>query len=188
MLEAMVSGAFTAQFHREGEYMPIRVLSAGAPKTAVSRCAEAFESATGQSVEVTFATAPVLRERVEQGTAEADVVVAPVPGMDGFEQAGQVVPGKRVVIGAVRAGVVVRDGAPEPDISTANSLKAAILMADSIVYNKASSGQYIARMMENFGLTDAIRDKITLVANGAAVMKFLAESRAGNEIGFGQIT
>jgi len=166
----------------------IRVLSAGAPKTAVSRCAEAFQTATGHAVDVTFATAPVLRERVVHGTAEADVVVAPVPGMDAFEHAGYVVAGERTVIGAVKAGVVVRDGAPEPDISTADSLKAAILAADSIVYNQASSGQYIARMIENLGLTEAIRDKTTLVANGAAVMKFLAESRIGNEIGFGQVT
>lgn len=167
---------------------PIVVLSTGAPKGGVSGCAAAFRERTGRAAEVSFVTAPVLQRQVADGSARADVVVAPVARMDAFEAAGKVVPGIRSVLGSVKAGVVIRKGAAVPDISSAESLKAAILAADSIVYNEATSGQYIVQMMENLGVAEGIRDRVTTVPNGSAVMMHLAESDVENEIGFGQLT
>ena len=63
----------------------VQVLSAGAPKGGVSKCAEVFSRETAHRVAYRFATAPVLRAQVEAGEAEADVVVAPVPSMQAFE-------------------------------------------------------------------------------------------------------
>lgn len=167
---------------------PLRILSTGAPKGGVSGCARAFEEATGRAVEVTFVTAPVLRELVEKGEAAADIIVAPVARMDAFEAEGSVLPGIRSIVGSVKAGVVVRAGAKEPDLSSADSLKAAILAADSIVYNVATSGQYIVQMMDGLGVAEAIEAKVTRVPNGSGVMMHLAGSKIENEIGFGQLT
>ena len=165
----------------------IRVLSAGAPKTGVSRCAEAYFRDTGHEVDVTYATAPVLRGRVEKGEAEADVVIAPVPAMQAFAEDGRTVPGVGAVIGSVKAGVFVRDGAPAPDISSAEAFRNAVLAADSLVYNEASSGLYIAQLMERLGIASETGAKTTRVPTGAAVMEHVARSRVANEIGFGQI-
>lgn len=166
----------------------IRILSTGAPKGGVSGCAGAFGEKTGRKIEVNFVTAPALKEQVEGGTARADVIVAPVARMDAFEAGGQVVPAFRTIVGSVKAGVVIRDGARVPDISSADSLKAAILAADSVVYNVATSGQYIVQMMDRLGVTDAIKDRVTTVPNGSGVMMHLADSPLDNEIGFGQLT
>jgi molybdate transport system substrate-binding protein len=165
----------------------IRVLSAGAVKRGVRALAEAFGRDTGAAVTVTFATAPVLRRKVEDGTAEADVIIAPVPAMKGFEEKGLVVAGVNPVIGSVKAAVVIRDGANKPDISTAETLKKAILDADSLVYNRASSGLYIEELMARLGVTEEVAAKTTRVATGGEVMKHLAASEVANEIGFGQI-
>ena len=62
------------------ENQAIRVLSAGAPKTGVRKCAETFADNTGQPFEIEFATAPVLKERVESGTADADLLVMGASG------------------------------------------------------------------------------------------------------------
>jgi molybdate transport system substrate-binding protein len=172
----------------ENSAPPIQVLSTGAPKGGVSGCSAAFQDHTGRAVIVTFVTAPVLRDQVDAGSAEADVIVAPVARMDAFESAGNVLPDIRCVLGSVKAGVVVRKGAPEPDLSTAETLKAAILAADSIVYNVATSGQYIAQMMDKLGVANAITDRVVTVPNGSAVMMHLADSPIANEIGFGQLT
>ncbi len=166
----------------------IIVLSTGAPKGGVSGCSRAFQDKTGRPAEVSFVTAPVLRKLVAEGGAQADVIVAPVARMDEFEAAGNVVPGTRKVLGSVKAGVVIRDGAPAPDISSVDSLKAAMLAADAVVYNEATSGQYIVQMIKQLGLTEAMADKVTTVPNGSAVMMHLAESTIENEIGFGQLT
>jgi molybdate transport system substrate-binding protein len=165
----------------------IRVLSAGAVKRGVGTLAEAFGRDTGATVAVTFATAPVLKGKVEDGTAAADVFIAPAPAMKAFEEKGLVVAGTSAVIGSVKAAVVVREGAPAPDLSTAETLKKAILDADSLVYNRASSGLYIEALMVRLGVAEEVAAKTTRVATGAEVMKHLAASEALNEIGFGQI-
>jgi molybdate transport system substrate-binding protein len=167
---------------------PLKVLSAGAPKTGVSGCAEAFFRQTGRPVEIDFATAPVLRGRVTQGAGETDVVVAPLPDLRAFEESGRVAPESSILLGAITAGVVVRAGAPLPELSSVGTFKQALLEADSLVYNRASSGLHIARMMERLGIAAAVAAKTKRVPTGAAVMRHLARGRAAREIGFGQMT
>lgn len=165
----------------------IRVLSAGAIKTGLGNLAAAFEQHTGHRVVIAFATAPVLRGRVLNGEASADVTVAPLPAMEDFEKRGSVLSGTSAVLGRVRAAVVVRRGAREPDVSTAVALKEEILNAASLVYNSASSGIYIEKLMERLGIAREVADKTTRVPTGGAVMKHLAGSRTANELGFGQV-
>ncbi len=166
----------------------IRVLSAGAPKGGVAGTAELFEKTTGHSFDITFATAPKIRQAVEEGTAAADVVVATAQAVAVFEAEGRTAPGVMTVIGSIKAGVVVRLGAHEPDISSAESLKQALLEAGSIVRNQASSGLYIARMMEALGIAEAVAHKTVCLATGGDVLGHLAESGIDKEIGFGQLT
>ena len=166
----------------------IRILSAGAPKTGVRACAEAFAAASGEPFEIEFATAPVIKERVTAGTANADLVVAPLPAMEEFASAGQIEPKRLSAIGSVTVGVVVRDGAREPDLTTVEAFTRAVLTADAVVYNKASSGEYIARMLEKLGIADEVASKTIRVPTGAAVMECLAAHPSDAVIGFGQIT
>lgn len=165
----------------------LRVLSAGAPQTGVKGCIEVFRRMTGDGVGADFATAPAIREKIESGDAGADIVIAPVSAIRDFENQGLTVADTSVVIGGVKAAVVVRRGAEAPDISSAEALKSALLAAGSVVYNEASSGVYIARMLEGFGIAAAVAPKTVRVASAAAVMEHLAASRAVGEIGFGQL-
>ena len=167
---------------------PIRILSAGAPKTGVRLCAEAFFGKSDQPFEIEFATAPVIKERVATSAANADVIVAPEPAMQGFITDGLVVPDTVSVIGSVTAGVVVRNGATDPDIGSVDAFVEAMLGADRLVYNQASSGQYIADMIDRLGIVDQVAAKTVRLATGAAVMQFLADDTADKTIGFGQIT
>ncbi len=166
----------------------IRILSAGAPKTGVRLCAEAYSAATGNSFDVEFATAPRIRERVAAGTANADVIVAPDTALEEFEAGGAVVAGSRVALGSVSAGVAVRNGAPEPDLSSVEAFRQALLAADVLIYNRASSGQYIETMIERLGMAEAVAEKTVRTDTGAGAMEHLAGNRSERPIGFGQIT
>lgn len=168
--------------------MTIRILSAGAPNVGVTRCVTAFQNDTGESVEVTFSTAPMILEKVGAGAAEAELVVAPVNTMDQFLRAGLVAPETVSVIGSVKAAVVVREGTTAPDLSSAASLKQAILAAGSLVYNSASSGQYIETLIFDMGIADAVAAKTTRPDTGAAVIDHLVDAEDGSAIGFGQQT
>jgi molybdate transport system substrate-binding protein len=80
----------------------------------------------------------------------------------------------------------VRADASPPNIATTEALKQALLGADSIVYNTASSGQYIAKMIEKLGIADQVKAKTTLYADAAAVVAHVAKGK-GNEIGFSPV-
>ena len=166
----------------------IKILSAGAPKTGVARCAEAFTQKTAIPVSVEFATAPVLRETISSSAGDVDIVVAPVPIAKAFAADGHTIAGSGSIIGSVKASVTIKNGAIEPDLSSGETLKKAILETDSLVYNEASSGQYIATMLENMGITDEVAAKTTRTKTGSAVMEHLHKSNLKNEIGFGQAT
>ncbi|MBT7267830.1 MAG: substrate-binding domain-containing protein [Rhodospirillaceae bacterium] len=166
----------------------IKILSAGAPKSAVAACADAFSEKTGIPIWYEFATAPILKEIVGSGNCEADIVVAPVGASETFAAEDHVIADSGSVLGSVKAAVTIKSGAIEPDLSSAETLKQALLGADSIVYNEASSGQYIHTMIEQMGITDAVTDKVTRTKTGSAVMEHLHASSLMNEIGFGQAT
>ncbi len=166
----------------------LRILSAGAVKTGAAARAEDFGHRRGLKVEITFATAPKLRQLVESGQGGADVIIAPVAAMAGFEDKGLIVTGSAHEIGSVRAAVVVWDGAPMPDISSTQAFKATVLAADSLVYNQASSGLYIEKLMERLGIAAELAAKTRRTPTGGAVMELLAANRNPGEIGFGQIT
>ena len=166
----------------------IRILSAGAPKLGVGRCAKTFGRKTGHEVNVIFATAPVLRGRIEKGEAAADVLVAPVALMNDCVADGHVVRGTEVLVGSVTAGVAVREGVPTPDISSVEALKATLLAATAVFYNTASSGQHIADMIERMGIAEELAARTERFPDGTGVMVRLAEGKDPREIGFGQIT
>lgn len=166
----------------------LTILSAGAPQTGVLACAEAFCAETGGTFDARFATAPVLRAEVESGGVTDDVINAPVPVQADFEKADRIVAGSIVPIGSIHAAVVVPSAAPDPDISTRDALIASLRAADRVVYNTASSGQYIVDMIERLGLSAAIEAKTVRVPSASAVMETLAGMAAENAIGFGQTT
>ncbi|MEX2449908.1 MAG: substrate-binding domain-containing protein [Rhodospirillales bacterium] len=166
----------------------LNVLSGGAVKRGIAGVAKAFEKENGCTVTIQFATAPAMREKVEKNVTGADVIVAPVPSMKKFEDQGKVMKGTPIVAGSVMAGVVVKDGAKEPDLSSAASLKQDILDAEGLVYNQASSGIYIEKMIEGLGIADRVAAKTVRTPTGGGVMEHLIESSSRNEIGFGQIT
>ena len=166
----------------------INILSAGAPKSAVGRCAKAFSKKTGITVNYEFSTAPDLKEIVGAGECKADILVAPVAVAEVCAEEGLVIANSGSIVGSVKAAVMIKNGAMEPDLTSAETLKKAILDTDSIVYNEASSGQYIATMIEKMGIADQVADKTTRTKTGAAVMEHLDASDLTNEIGFGQAT
>ncbi len=166
----------------------LRVLSAGAPKTGVSKCAQAFGAEADVTFDIEFATAPVLRDRVVAGNTGADVLVAPVEALRYLTGDGQVEPEVQSVVGSITAGVVVRCDAEAPDLNSVEALRQALLAADTLVYNQASSGKHVGEMLVALGIAEQARDKAVQLPTGRAVMQYVAQPRRGTTIGFGQIT
>jgi ABC-type molybdate transport system substrate-binding protein len=166
----------------------IQVLSADAPKAGLRKGAAAFSAETGQPHEIELATGPIIKERVASGRANADLIVIPLAELDDLARAGHIDPRSVRPIGAVTVGVTIRNGAREPDISSVEAFIQSVLAADRLIYNTASSGQYIAKMFETLRLADKITEKSLILPTGKAVMEQLAADESGTAIGFGHVT
>lgn len=164
----------------------INIISAGAVEPGVVAAADAFRKETGNEVKIKFATAPAIRQRVSGGEA-ADVVIAPPAVIDELAKAGKLDASGRVPVGRVGVGALVRDGAVKPDVSSADALKRALLDAESVVYNKASTGLYLEKLFERLGVGAEVKAKETRYPDGAAVMEHIIHGK-GKEIGFGAMT
>lgn len=164
----------------------LKILSAGALRIGVQNCIEAFSREAGCAADVRFATSPVLRADVESGSPDVDVVISPAPMQEAFASAGRTVAGTAIRLGSIRAGIVVHRQAPSPDVASAEALARALRQAERIVYNEASSGQYIERMLERLGLAAELAARIERVPTSAAVIEAIAGRPDANLIGFCQ--
>jgi molybdate transport system substrate-binding protein len=162
------------------------VLSAGAVEPGLLAAVSLYQKESGKKIAVTFNTAPQIRERIEKKGEKFDVVIVPPAVMDAFAEAGRVEP-QRVMLGRVGQGIAVRLGAPVPDISSVDALKRAMLEAESVVFNRATGGQYIESMLRKIGVYDQIEKKTTRYASAAQVMDHLLKGK-GREVGFAPMT
>ena len=167
--------------------LELTVLSAGAVEPGMRTALAAFERASGHTTRVTFAAAPALRAALDRPEREADVIVLPQGALDELAATG-IALGPRAPIGKVGVGVAVRAGVAAPDIGSAEALKAALASADSVVFNRASTGLYVEKMLQQLGIADAVNAKATRGPDGAAVMQRLLAGTAAREFGFGAIT
>ena len=164
----------------------LKVFSAGAVKRGVAQVAKEFERATGARVSVEFDTAPKWRKRIGAGET-ADVIVVPPAVMDEFVKQGKIDTGSRGFVGRSRVGVVVHATAAVPALGDTAAFKRVLLAANAVVYNKASSGLYIAKLMEKLGLDKELGTKIVIVDSGSAIMEAVAAKGPG-AIGLAQIS
>lgn len=164
----------------------VRVFSPSAMHSSLEALAAKYQDASGVSVSLAFEIAPAFRKRLEGGE-KADVLIAPPHVMDELVQIGKARGEGRFELGRVGAGVVVRQGAPLPDVSSTAALVKALREAESIVYNFASSGTYVEKLIAKLGLTDELARKTTRLRDAQESFTHLLRG-TGREIGFGGVT
>jgi molybdate transport system substrate-binding protein len=159
-------------------------MSAGAVKAMVAALGAEFERESGDTVDYNFGTAGALRERVKGGEV-ADLVVLSQSAIAELAKAGLVDPAGVTDLGRTVTGVIVREGAPRPDISTPEAFKRALRNARSIAYTDpkagGSGGIMFAGLLEKLGLAAEVNAKAVLGKGGFDVSQIVADGRA--EIG-----
>jgi len=164
---------------------PIRILSAGAVKPGLVKVIDVFERVTSHVVTVTFATAPEISKRID--THGCEIVIAPPTIVDKWVEAVKTSESERITIGRIGIGVMIRAGAEPPNIATTDEFRLALLRAESVIYNEASTGLYLERLFARLGIADRIADKTTRYPDAAGVLSHIATGHR-NEIGFGATT
>ena len=174
-------GAFAAEVH---------VMISGGFTAAYKQLVPQFERATGHTVVTAYGpsmgeTPQAIPMRLSRGEP-ADVLIMVGYALGDLVDKNKVVAGSRVDLADSPIGVAVKTGAPRPDISTPESLKAALLAAKTIAYSDSASGVYVStEMFGKLGIAEAMKDKarkIPATPVGEVVAKDVAE------IGFQQIS
>jgi molybdate transport system substrate-binding protein len=166
----------------------IKVLTAGAFKQVVVALVPEFEKQTGHKVIVDNDTAGALQKRIEGG--EAFDVAFITPGViNALAKSGKVVDGTATPLARVGVGVMVKAGAPKPDVSTVEAFKQALLAAKSVAYidpaSGGSSGIYVAGLLDKLGIADQVKPKAKL-KQGGYVADLIKSGEA--ELGIHQIS
>ncbi len=133
------AGALNLSMSATAVAAEIRVLTAGAFKQVVLALVPDFEKQSGHKVTVDNDTAGALKKRLEGGEAFDLAVITPVV-VDDLVSKGKIVGGSKVNLATVGVGVVVKEGAPKPDVSTVEAFKKALLAAKSVAYIDPASG------------------------------------------------
>ncbi len=161
----------------------ITVISSVAHQHAYEELVPEFERATGNKVVTVWAPTVEMMKRIKAGE-KFDLVIMASNSIDELTRAGKLVPGSSVAIVKSGVGIAVRKGAPHPDISTPENLKATLLAAKSVAYSTGPSGAYLVGLFERMGLTDALKPKLKII-QGEPVGGVVARGDA--EIGFQQV-
>jgi molybdate transport system substrate-binding protein len=166
----------------------IKVLTAGAFKQVLLALVPDFERQTGHKVIVQNDTVGALSKRIEAGE-RFDVAVLTPAAVEELAKKSKLVAGSRADLARVGVGVMVRAGAPRPDISSVDAFKRALLAARSVAYidpaSGGSSGIYVARLLEKLGIAEQIKPKAKL-KQGGYVADLVVSGEA--ELGIHQIS
>lgn len=163
----------------------IQILSAGSIEPGLVAAVAAFNAHGAQQAAITWATTPAIRARLANGDV-FDIVIAADAALNEFTEQHRVAGDQRVHVGRVGVGVFARADVRVPDVSSVAGIRRAVLDAESVVFNRATSGLYVETMLKNLGLYESIQAKTRRFDNGPAMMEHLTNG-TGNEIAFGAI-
>jgi molybdate transport system substrate-binding protein len=135
----------------------LKVLAGGSLTGSFGELAPSFEKATGHKLVIHFDSTPNLIKQVTSG-APFDLAVVPVDVYKDAAARARFAGGPTIDIARAGYGVIVRAGAPKPDIGTPEAFKKALLDASSIAFvPESAAGAYILKTFERLGITEAMK-------------------------------
>ena len=154
----------------------LKVLAGGSMTASLKDLGPRFEKATSHKLDITFAATPELIKMATSGPFDLGVVPIDVMKNDSAKARFAGTPANIAHIGY---GVAVKAGAPKPDVSTPNALKATLLKAQSIaVFPGSAAGAYVQKTFERLGIAEQIKDKLRVQTTTGAIPQAVAKGEA----------
>jgi molybdate transport system substrate-binding protein len=164
----------------------VKVIISGGFSAAYKELLPQFERTSGVTVTTTsggsIGSGPnTIGNQIRRGVP-ADVIILAREGLAELIAEQRIVPGTDVDLARSIIGMVVRAGAPKPDISTIEGLKQTLLRAKSVAVSSSTSGVYLTtKLFPQLGIAEQMSGKV--VTSGAA-----AVSKGEAEIGLQQVS
>ena len=140
----------------------LKIISAGAVRSVISAMIDDYARQTGHTFKFTIGSTGRLREVIASGET-ADLIIASAPLMRELEETGKIVPGSRTDLGRVGLGMVIREGAAVPDISTPEAVRQTLVAANSIAFTDPKLGGvsylHLMKIAGGFGIAELVTRK-----------------------------
>jgi len=170
--------------------MEVHILSGGAAQGVVRGLEQDFLARTGARLQATFGAVGMMKEKLLSG-APCDVLILTQALIDELEQTGRVEPGSAAPLGRVKTGVAVKAGEAQPDVSSADGLRAALMAARGIYFpdpQKATAGIHFINVVKKLGILSEVEAALRPFPNGATAMAQMAQTDEPGLLGCTQVT
>jgi len=146
---------------------------------ALDKLVPGFESKTGYKVKVTHGKGLGTRDQVARGEMfDVSILLPPYPEA---LASGNIDPKSATTLASLTLALGVKKGALQPDISTSEALKQALLAAKTVAYvdpTVGSDGFATREALQKLGVIDQIESKTKLGATASVVAGFVARGDA----------
>ena len=163
----------------------IKVICSIATRLVLAEIAEAYQQRSDCRVSIESAGGIDVAKRVQAGAA-FDAVILASDAIDRLIAAGRVLAGSKVDLARSGVAVAVRAGAPKPDISTEEAVRATVRAARRTGYSTGPSGVALAKLVERWGIADEVRSRMVQAPPGVPVGTLLARGEV--DLGFQQLS
>lgn len=163
----------------------IRGISSMATRQLLAQLTADYQARSGQAAAIESVGGVDAAKRVQAGEA-FDVVILASDAIDKLMAAGCLEPGSKVDLVLSGTSVAVRAGAPRPDISSEEAVRAAVLAAPTVSYSTGPSGVALAKMFERWGIAAQVKDRIVTPPPGTPVGSLVAQGEVA--LGFQQLS
>lgn len=164
----------------------LTLISSMATKALLADLVAAFSAEQPDiAVAVTSVGGVDAAKRVQAGEP-FDIVALASDAIEKLAAGGFVAADTRVDMVRSAVAVAVPAGAPVPDISTEDALKAAVLAAPTLGYSTGPSGVQLAQLFERWGIAQQIAPRIVTPPPGVPVGSLVAQGQVA--LGFQQLS
>jgi molybdate transport system substrate-binding protein len=165
------------------------VFSAAAMKGALQNLPEQYLAASGDHVRLIYGTAGQVRDRALSGQP-FDLVILPPAQLVNLAVRHLVTQAPRTDIARVRLGLAIKTGGAMPGIPDDKAFAIVLLNAPSIGIadpaSGATSGIYLAQLIDRLGIGDKVHPKLKFYPEGQTAMEAMARGEVS--LGLGQIS
>lgn len=155
-----------------------------ATRLLLNALAADFTAQTGQAVAIESVGGVDAAKRVQAGEV-FDAVFLASEAIDKLIATGHL-QGARVNLVHSGVAVAVPAGAPQPDISSEDAVRAAVLAAPTLGYSTGPSGVALVKLFERWGIADAVQSRIVQAPPGVPVGALVARGEVA--LGFQQLS
>src|SRR6202043_558821 len=156
----------------------LKVLAGGSMTGVLNELGPQFERASSHKLVIHFDSTPNLIKQVTSG-APFDLAVVPIDVFKDAAARARFVPGPTIDIARVGYGVIVRSGAPKPEVGTPEALKKTLLDAPSIAFvPESAAGAYVLKVFDRLGIAEAMKAKTMAQTMPAQIAPAVARGEA----------